>query len=414
MDIVETTDIAIIGAGPAGAAAAAWLARDGWSVQVLERQHFPRFSIGESLLPQCMVYLEQCGLLESAQAGEFQAKNGAAFCHRARYAAIDFRDKFSSGPGTTWQVERADFDQRLIEGARRAGAQIHFGVSVVGFHAHPQQPCLQLEDEQGRRHTLKARFVLDASGYGRVLARLEKLDRPSPLAPRTALFTHVEDHIEAAEYDREKILIGVHPQDATTWYWLIPFRSGRASVGVVTAPDQADAAGDSDDQRLWNLLRQEPRFSRLLSHAQPRREVQRIGGYSADIERLHGPGFAILGNAGEFLDPVFSSGVTIALDSALRAAPLVKQQLEGQDIDWDTSFERPLRQGIATFRAFVDAWYDERLQRIIFHDRQPQRIRQMIASVLAGYAWDQDNPFVSASKRRLDSLAEYCYPEQGS
>src|SRR5690606_7136327 len=149
------------------------------------------------------------------------------------------------------------FDQRLIEGARRAGAQVHFGVSVTGFHPHPQRPRLQLEDEQGRRHDLNARFVLDASGYGRVLARLEKLDQPSSLAPRTALFTHVEDHIETTEYDREKILIGIHPQDAKTWYWLIPFHSGRASVGVVTAPDRADAAGDSDDQRLWNLLHQE-------------------------------------------------------------------------------------------------------------------------------------------------------------
>ena len=136
--------------------------------------------------------------------------------------------------------------------------------------------------------------------------------------------------------------------------------------------------------------------------------VQSLGGYSADVSRLHGPGYALLGNAGEFLDPVFSSGVTIALDSALRAAPLVADQLDGDAVDWAQDFEAPLRRGVATFREFVDAWYDGRLPRVIFHPDQQPRVRQMIASVLAGYAWDIDNPFVAASRRRLTSLAERC------
>ncbi|WP_261389760.1 NAD(P)/FAD-dependent oxidoreductase [Halomonas denitrificans] len=402
------TDIAIIGAGPSGAAAAAWLARKGYSVRVLERTHFPRFVIGESLLPQCMVHLDRCGLLDAAKAGAYQAKNGAAFCRGEDYAAIDFRDKFSQGPGTTWQVPREDFDRRLIEGAQAAGARVDFGVSVTGFHADAIRPRLSCVDDSGQSFDVDARFVLDASGYGRVLAHLEALDRPSDLPPRCALFTHVEDHIDPALHDREKILIGVHPEHAGVWYWLIPFRDGRASVGVVASPEQLAQAGDNDEQRLWSMLAQEPRYARLLKAATATREVQRISGYSADIRRLHGPGFAILGNAGEFLDPVFSSGVTIALDSALRAAPLVARQLEGETIDWQREFEHPLRQGVATFREFVDAWYDGRLPRVIFHPDQQPRVRQMIASVLAGYAWDTDNPFVAASRRRLTSLAERC------
>ena len=402
------TDVAIIGAGPSGAAAAAWLARKGYSVRVLERTHFPRFVIGESLLPQCMVHLERCGLLDAAKAGGYQPKNGAAFCRGDDYAAIDFRDKFSDGPGTTWQVPRDDFDQRLIEGARAAGARGDFGVSVTDFRADPFRPRLSCVDDDGKCFDIEARFVLDASGYGRVLARLEALDRPSSLATRCALFTHVEDRIDRAEHDRDKILIGVHPTHPDVWYWLIPFRDGRASVGVVASPELLESAGDSDDQRLWAMLGQEPRYARLLKDATATREVQRIDGYSADITRLHGPGFAILGNAGEFLDPVFSSGVTIALDSALRAAPLVADQLDGEAVDWAQDFEAPLRRGVATFREFVDAWYDGRLPRVIFHPDQQPRVRQMIASVLAGYAWDIDNPFVAASRRRLTSLAERC------
>jgi flavin-dependent dehydrogenase len=409
-----TTDVAIIGAGPSGAAAAAWLARRGLAVEVIERDLFPRFSIGESLLPQCMVHLEACGLLEAAQAGDYQVKNGAAFTWRGQDAAIDFRDKFTSGPGSTWQVERADFDQRLIEGAMQAGAKVRFGSTVDAFIPDADRPRLMITDPGGERSTLVARFVLDASGYGRVLARLTGLARPSTLESRCALFTHVEDRIDCPRHDRDKILIGVHPDCAGVWYWLIPFRNGRASVGVVGDRATIDAAAESDTERLWHFIHAEPRLATLLDRATAVRDTGRLEGYSADVAQLHGPGFALLGNAGEFLDPVFSSGVTIALDSALRAAPLVERQLGGEAIDWDTQFEWPLRRGVATFREFVEAWYDGRLPRIIFNQRQTPRIRSMISSVLAGYAWDCTNPFVDASRRRLNSLAEACTNEPDS
>lgn len=408
MESRDTTDVAIIGAGPSGAAAAAWLARRGLRVRVIERSRFPRFSIGESLLPQCMVHLEACGLLEAAQAGDFQPKNGAAFTWRGQDTAIDFRDKFSPGPGTTWQVERADFDQRLIEGARQAGAEVEFGTRVEAFVADPLRPRLTLVDADSERRSLSTRFVLDASGYGRVLARLTGLARPSTLESRCALFTHIEDRISCPRHDREKILIGMHPEHPGIWYWLIPFRHGRASVGVVGDRATLDGAGVDDAERLWHFIQAEPRLAELLADAEAVRDIGRLEGYSADVERLHGPGFALLGNAGEFLDPVFSSGVTIALDSALRAAPLVERQLGGETVDWDAQFEQPLRRGVATFREFVDAWYDGRLPRVIFNAQQTPRIRSMISSVLAGYAWDENNPFVTASRRRLDSLAEAC------
>ncbi|WP_027348854.1 NAD(P)/FAD-dependent oxidoreductase [Halotalea alkalilenta] len=404
-----TTDIAIIGAGPAGAAAAAWLAGRGHRVRVVERARFPRFSIGESLLPQCMAYLAHCGLLETVEAGGYQRKNGAAFCWSGSYRAIDFRDKFSPGPGTTFQVPRADFDQRLIEGARALGAEVDFATEVIDFQADAARPRLEVRDEHGVERAIEARFVLDASGYGRVLARLAKLDRPSRLDERCALFTHVEDRIDPESgFDREKILIGIHPERPGVWFWLIPFSDGRASLGVVGSAAEIDALPGDDAERLFMLIREEPRLAELLARAAPVREIQRLRGYSADVSRLHGPGYALLGNAGEFLDPVFSSGVTVALHSAVLAAPLVERQLQGEEIDWQRQFELPLRRGVATFREFVEAWYDGRLPRIIFSEGQPARIRTMISAVLAGYAWDQANPLVSASRRRLDSLAASC------
>ncbi|WP_158774587.1 NAD(P)/FAD-dependent oxidoreductase [Cobetia sp. L2A1] len=411
-------EVIIIGAGPAGAAAAAWLARAGHAVRVLERSHFPRFSIGESLLPRCMQHLTACGLMPYAAAGGYQPKTGAAFTRRGEHRHIDFRDKFSDGPGTTWQIERADFDQRLIEGAREYGAKVEFGVTVNGFCAAKGNDGPRLTLDDGRE--LEAAFVLDASGYGRVLARLESLERDPRLEPRVALFGHVHDGIAgltppAEGYHRDNILIASHPVHPDVWYWLIPFANGRASLGVVGPRELIEATGDDSEnslnkqQRLWQWVNEEPRLNELLRDATPANAVQSLGGYSADVSRLHGPGYALLGNAGEFLDPVFSSGVTIALESALRAMPLVERELactdEGQRPDWATEFEQPLRRGINVFREFVTAWYDGRLPEIIYHPDPHLRIRQMISAVLAGYAWDEQNPFVSASHRRLTALA---------
>lgn len=407
MDVVDT-DVAIIGAGPAGSAAAARLVRLGHRVHVVERSHFPRFSIGESLLPQSMALLDEAGLLDTVHAAGYQPKNGAAFTRNGVNTAIDFRDKFTEGWGTTYQVERADFDQRLIQAAAEQGAKVDFGVTVTAFHPDPERPRLSLVDEHGQTSTLSARFVLDASGYGRVLARQLDLTRDPRLEPRMALFTHVEDRIDDPSYDREKILIGVHPSDASIWYWLIPFANRRASVGVVGDADTLNGYGDSRASRWQALIDAEPRLHELLGDARPIREVGELKGYSADVTTLHGPGYALLGNAGEFLDPVFSSGVTVALRSASMAAPLVDRQLRGETIDWQSEFEAPLREGVDTFRAYVDTWYDGQLQSIVFHDAQPADLKRMISAVLAGYAWDRDNPFASAPRKHLATLAQLC------
>jgi len=401
-------DVIIIGAGPAGAAAAAMLSARGRRVLVVERSHFPRFSIGESLLPQCMSHLDEAGLLETVMAADYQPKNGAAFTRNGEETAIDFRDKSTPGWGTTFQVERADFDQRLIDGARAQGAEVEFGVTVTAFRADDHHPQVDVLDESGRSRTLSARFVLDASGYGRVLARLEALERDARQDSRIALFTHVEACPTNPSHDRDKILIGVYPADAGIWYWLIPFRDQRASVGVVGETERINAHGETLEARFRALIDAEPRFRQLLEGATSTRPIAELRGYSADVTRLHGPGYALLGNAGEFLDPVFSSGVTIALRSASLAAPLVDRQLSGATIDWQGEFERPLREGIETFRAFVDAWYDGRLQTIIFHADAPREIKARISAILAGYAWDRSNPYASASRRHLDTLATLC------
>ncbi|WP_025457553.1 NAD(P)/FAD-dependent oxidoreductase [Neisseria polysaccharea] len=400
-------DVAVIGAGPAGSVASALLRKKGYQVCVLEKQHFPRFVIGESLLPHCMEMLEEAGFADAVRAEPgFQLKNGAAFSWGSRYTEFDFTDKFSDGPGTTYQVRRAVFDKILIGEAAKQGVEVRFGHGVTAFDNSGDFARLNIETDTGKRYELTAKFVLDASGYGRVLPRLLDLETPSHLPPRQAHFTHIDDNITHPKFDRNKILITTHPQHRDVWIWLIPFGDNRCSIGVVGTPDKL--VGESETV-LKKFVYECPMLKEILDKAVwendfPFRSIQ---GYSANVKSLHGRHFALLGNAAEFLDPVFSSGVTIALHSAKLAADLLVKQLKGEAADWQTEFAEPLMIGVDTFRTYVDGWYDFRFQNVVYApDRSPE-ISRMLSSILAGYAWDTENPFVAKSEQRLTALSEW-------
>ena len=405
-------DVAIIGAGPAGTVAAALLNAKGHQVRILERQHFPRFSIGESLLPQCMEFLSQAGLLDAvldqADPLNFQFKNGAAFVRRDQTSEFDFTQKFSAGWGTTYQVQRAPFDHLLAQQVEKMGIPIDWGHEITEVDISDSQARLLVHEEQGNSYELEAQFVLDASGFGRVLPRLLDLDRPSDFPSRTSLFTHIEDGIDTDSFDRNKILITVHHQHNDVWFWLIPFSNGRCSLGVVAEASFLEIGEKDLTTKLQQLVNSEPTLKRLLGSAKWDTPARQITGYSSDVSSLWGPRFALLGNAGEFLDPVFSSGVTIAMKSASLAAATLDRQLRGESVDWQEGYALPLQSGVDTFRVFVQAWYDGRFQDVIFAANQSQEVRAMISSILAGYAWDQENPYVRDSARRLNTLVELC------
>jgi hypothetical protein len=406
---LETCDVAIIGAGPSGAVAAGKLVGHGWDVRVVERQRFPRFSIGESLLPQSMRYLEEAGLLDRVIARGFQHKDGAAFAWNGRYTDIYFPEKWTEGWGTTFQVRRDEFDQILIEGAAAAGARVSFGDTVTSFAGDAAGASLAVRGEDGGERRIEARFVLDASGFGRVLPRLLVLDRPSDFPVRRALFRHVRDRIADDRFDRNKILISIHPDMPEIWYWLIPLADGLSSIGVVGPDAELLAAGADDETRLDSLVGQSGLMAELLVRAETVRPAGTLAGYACTVTRMHGPGFALLGNAGEFLDPVFSSGVTIAVKSAAMAADLLDRQLRGGAVDWEREFAVELKVGVDTFRACVEGWYEGGLQRIIFgRPARQNTVARQLTSVLAGYAWDRTNPMVRQPRRYLRSVEQLC------
>lgn len=418
---VVSCDVVIIGAGPSGSSAAALLRQRGYQVIMLEKQHFPRFSIGESLLPQCMVFLEEAGLLDAVEqnveACHFQFKNGAAFLRGKQRTYYDFTQKWSAGPGTTYQIRRAAFDHVLAQKAADLGTDLRFGHEVVAVNVEPAQPELTVRNEQGESYQIKAKFLLDASGFGRILPKFLNLERPSDFPVRRAVFGHIEDglnQLPEGEFDRNKILITVHEKDHRAWYWLIPFADGRSSFGIVAEQsffdhyqfDQTDP--DALLALFKRILADEPDLSQLLRHMKFDTPLRTLVGYSADVTSLADRNYALLGNAGEFLDPVFSSGVTIALKSSSLVVPLLDRVFRGETVDWMEEYEKPLRKGIQVFRAYVEAWYQGEFQDVVFSELQNEKIRRMIASLLAGYAWDESNPIYRNARARLTTLATYC------
>jgi len=404
----EKVDVLIVGAGPAGSVAAGLLRKRGIGVLVIEKETFPRFSIGESLLPQSMAYIEEAGMLQAVVEAGFQYKNGAAFACGDRYTDFDFREKFSPGWGTTYQVQRAQFDDVLIREAQKQGAEVRFRHVVEAVDVSGTAPVVTVRDPDGNAYVVEPRYLLDASGFGRVLPRLLDLESPSNFPVRAAIFTHVADGIPAGTFDRNKIRVGVHPEHVDVWYWTIPFSNGRCSLGVVAEKSFLDRYAGDEMTRLKTLVGEEPGLATLLKDAQWDTPARQIVGYSANVRSLWGNGYALLGNAGEFLDPVFSSGVTIAFKSASLATACVARQLDGEAVDWETDYARPLKAGVDCFRAFVEAWYEGSFQKLIFHPDAPADIRGMISSILAGYAWDLKNPFVTDSRRRLSVLEQFC------
>jgi flavin-dependent dehydrogenase len=405
---MEHRQVVVIGAGPSGAIAAALLKRKGHDVLMIERQHFPRFSIGESLLSHCLDFVEEAGMLEAVNAAGFQLKNGAAFAWGEQYSAFDFGETFSNGKPTTFQVQRADFDKLLADQAALQGVDVRYGEAIVSADFNLPKPQLDVLREDGSQYRVEADFVLDASGYGRVLPRLLDLEAPSNFPVRQAVFTHVEDHIDNPAFEREKILITTHPIHRDIWFWTIPFSNGRCSVGVVAAAEHFEGRMENLDECLQGFIAETPSLAGVLNNAVWDTPARTIGGYSANVKTLHGPGFALLGNAAEFLDPVFSSGVTIAMRSASMAAGVLHRQLQGESVDWQTEFAIPLKRGVDTFRCYVEGWYAGTFQDVIYFEGGSPDIRRMISSILAGYAWDERNPFVAEPKRRLRMLSELC------
>jgi flavin-dependent dehydrogenase len=400
---IQSTDVLVIGAGPAGTVAASIVNKACFNVRIVEKMKFPRFVIGESLLPRCMEALEEAGFLEAVKEKKFQEKGGAKFVKDGKTCDYQFADQFSKGWQWTWQVPRAEFDKTLADTVEKMGVPIDYETTVTGIEFQGSDSITTVVDKNGTKSQIKARFIIDGSGYGRVIPRLFNMDKPSNLPPRKALFTHTVDLRRELSDEPNRITIVVHQH--AVWVWIIPFSNGITSLGFVGDPSFFAKNPGNTEQQLRALIAQEPYLKERFKGVEFLFEPRVLESWSSTTDRFYGEGFVLTGNVTEFLDPVFSSGVTLATVSSQIAGKLVVEKLNGRQIDWENEYMKIMMQGVDTFRSYVMAWYEGTLDTIFFANNQDPMIKSQICSVLAGYVWDLNNPYVKNHKTWLHRLA---------
>ncbi|MEO8761210.1 MAG: NAD(P)/FAD-dependent oxidoreductase [Bacteroidia bacterium] len=400
-----SVDVLVIGAGPAGSVASSIINKSGLKVRMVEKEKFPRFVIGESLLPRSMEALEEANLLDAIKEQGFQQKFGAKFVRGNDVCDFKFSEQFTKGWEWTWQVPRADFDMTIARAAQKQGVQLDFETTVTDIKFYGTDSVTTVVDKNGVEEQIKARFIVDASGYGRVIPRLFNLDKQSNMPTRKTVFTHVKDPDRLNFDDPNRITIIVHKPGV--WVWAIPFSNGNTSVGFVGDEAFFEATNHlSKEEQLRFLINSEVNAKERFGDKEFVFEPRTIQGWSVTTNKFYGDGFVLTGNVTEFLDPVFSSGVTLAVSSSQRAANLVVKQLQGTKVDWEEEFMKPTNIGVDTFRSYVMAWYDGTLSEIFFAKDVRPEFKKQICSVLAGYVWDLDNPFVKKHDRALKALAD--------
>lgn len=400
----EKVDVLVIGAGPAGSIASSIIHQQGFKVKVVEKEKFPRFVIGESLLPRVMDHLEEAKLLDAVKKIGFQEKFGAKFVRGNEICDFNFSEQFSKGWTWTWQVPRAQFDQVLSSTVASMGVEVEEQTSVVDIKFNGTRSITTVVDKDGNKKQIEAKFIVDASGYGRVIPRMFNLDKPSTFDPRKTHFTHFRDLKRPEGIDGNRITVVVHQK--RTWIWIIPFSNGITSVGFVADPEFFKEFPENAEERMRAIIATDVNTTDRFGNAEMIFEPRTIEGYAISTKQLYGDGFVLCGNATEFLDPIFSSGVTFAMESGNKAGKLVGKFLRGEQVDWQTEYTDHMMQGVNTFRSYVAAWYEGDLHDIFFSENPDPEIKKQICSVLAGYVWDLSNPFVKKHDRVLKSLAK--------
>lgn len=405
MSINKEVDVLVIGAGPSGTIAASIIKQAGLSVQIVEKMQFPRFVIGESLLPRCMEALEEAKFLDAVKAKGFQQKDGAKFVMNGKVCDFTFAQQHTQGWGWTWQVPRADFDKTLADQCEQMGIPVHYQTEVTDISITDDFSTTTVNTSDGNTETIKARFIIDGSGYGRVIPRLFGLEKDSQQSSRKTIFCHLTDPKRDTVFEPNRITAIVH--DPLTWIWIIPFSNGLTSVGYVGNPEFFEQYTGTPEEQFRALLNADADLADRFSESEMAWEPKSLQSWSATTETFYGNGFVLTGNVTEFLDPIFSSGVTLASVSAQLAAKLVVKHLNGEEVDWEAGYMQPMVQGIDVFRTYVNRWYDGTLYKIFFSEGKQEQIVGQICSVLAGYVWDETNPFVINREKNLPKLARF-------
>jgi flavin-dependent dehydrogenase len=385
----ELCDVAVIGGGPAGSTAATLLAKRGHKVIALEKAHHPRFHIGESLLPMNLPVFERLGVLNKVRAlGIF--KPGADFeaDNERGYNTYAFARAIGNSPPHAYQVWRQDFDKMLYDHARESGADAREGHEVVSVEQiGPRETRLEVRTGAGRGYGIQARYLVDASGRDAFLSAKKKLRRKNDEHQSAAIFGHFRGAEPRPGEDAGNISIYRFDHG---WMWMIPLPDGVMSIGAVCRPEYLKQRKGRTAEFLLDTLSQSAGLRRRIEHAELIGEVRVTGNYSYDSTRMGGPGWVLVGDAFAFLDPVFSSGVYLAMSGAEQAAAVVDTALREPQREKGLlrKLEKRQRAGMARFSFFIYRFNGPVMTQMFREPRNTWKLEQGVISMLAGDLFD--------------------------
>ena len=403
--IKEKVDVLVIGAGPSGCVSSAYLNKMGVNVKVVEKAKFPRPVVGESFIPRVMDHFDEVGLIPAIEKIGFEKKWGARFIRGEEKCVFDFSKKYGEGWDWTWQVPRAEFDDVVAKEVQRQGVDIEFQSEVTDVKFNGSDSVTTVKDINGQVKEIEAKFIIDSSGFGRVLPTLLNLDAPSSVTGHSSIFAHVED-INRPN-NEHGTLITFDIIETEVWLWVIPFSNGKTSIGVVGPTEYIENLSKKEDtaEALKNVIAASNFYKDRFIDVDFLFPPVLLKNYSCSVKKLYGDGFVLTGNSSEFLDPVFSSGVAFATESGMLAAKLITRQLNGEKVNWEEEYTGYMKKGINVFSTYVKEWYTGNLQTLFFHQPANPDVKEKICAVLAGYVWDETNPFVKKHDRVIKNMA---------
>jgi len=411
MNTHESHDIIVIGGGPAGSTVATLVAEQGHRVLLLERTSTPQFKIGESLIPATYWTFKRLGMLEKLRASHFPQKYSVQFYSRSGKASTPFYF-FQTNPhdsAVTWQVLRSEFDEMLLDNAKEKGVEIRRGIGVreVLFEGDTATGVV-IQHTDGTRETLHATVIADSTGQRSLIGRQLKLNTIEPNLKMASLFTHYEDGHRDEGIDEGATLI-LHTEEKDSWFWSIPLPYNRTSIGVVGELDyllqnRRDADGKLNAQKIFNeeLAKCAP-LQQRLEGAKQLLPIQTTKDFSYRASRIAGNNWVLVGDAFGFLDPVYSTGLFLALKSGEMAADVIIEAFDKNDFSEAQlgSFGPAFVKGMEAFRKLVYAFYTKEFSFARFLSEYPEH-QGGIVDILSGDVFRKDVTHI------FPAMAEMC------
>ncbi|TWU19979.1 NAD(P)/FAD-dependent oxidoreductase [Allorhodopirellula heiligendammensis] len=362
MNVDESPDVVVIGGGPSGATVSTLIAQQGYRVTLLEREHFPRYHIGESLIPETYWVLKRLGMLDRMKSSSFIKKYSVQFVSPSgkHSAPFYFHDNKPHECSQTWQIQRSEFDVMMLDNAREQGVVVHEGARVLDVMFEGDRAVgVQVKDESGNSQELRAKVVVDASGQSALLGNKFKLKISDPALNKGALWTYFKGAYRDEGKD-EGATIVLSLRDKKGWFWYIPMQDDIVSVGVVADFDYLFKGRSTHDATYAEEMDNCPAVKERIASAEQMSPVKATKDYTYRASQAAGDGWVLVGDAFGFLDPLYSSGVLLALKSGELAADAIIEGLQSGDTSraqlgkWEAGYV----EGMNRMRRLVCEYYD--------------------------------------------------------